>query len=902
MSISIIVGALLECEFKENENLISVLSNVKSLKASPEDAHIASLVRGLCTHNSKLISLLQTSQEEMQQDASAQIDCFKLLVNSFILWADTAIAVFEKYLQCPGLKISLEIFSSPILHCGCYLAFIDSSLNSIRNPFVVEKLQAYKQRFKALLETYTHLREQEKLNNISFEKVQAFGGQHNVSAHFSLNQIVDRSKDVSIQMDEYKVELLLLNLSKSPSADLSFNALAILEISEVEEKRYVLFPPFRVNELNMAVSGSSVVLTSPASSDGSSDCIVLQSKDEYIKSWSDKLGKIFTANSKEASSLEIMSYGLGIETSSDECCEGTPSITSMELNSECSDSADESRYSGDSRRDSALIMEKTLSDHGIETRDQVYKEPLVVKESERVSSRGEYGYADEAESLVGDDDDDLTCFEIVNPARMNKAASASLPDLLPPKHKVYTNAAGSAIDIHNFGKDYNPSFTSFVEEEDSARGLSAPKKGRRKSLFSIFKKNKSKSETPTVEEAIKEPAAPTKSTKPNLSVTVPENTDFASSNQPLSATSSTFGRSLPLPFALPNSESTYFFKKSADANIMAHNNSTTSLLQSQNEDPLIIPDELKQTINSDETEDVYISPSSPGSLKVSKWKTKHGKWEMLTTNENLFVKIVANEQLQQRWMLVFKEEFDDEYQEIADVPLLILTIDAHTNIRQSSALDLEVSAVNSITKEKMLVITRCYNTGLLGALFTNLMEAKDAGAANIKSKQITSCDSNNTLASSLMSGKPSASSTLNSIYTVLNDTKSAMATNSPDRYKVEGERLLLDRMTIKLHKQMDSYERIQHISSWKSIAMYTMKVFHSSVAETGDGMYHFELEPQDDENNESPKFLWSFNMSTIFDNIETIGKAGMLVKVDENEIFMVECKGKKQLNRLYKIF
>lgn len=906
MSTSVIVRALLECEFQENENLITVLSNVKSSKASPEDAHIASMVRGLCTHNSKLIGLLQTCLGEFEQDKSSQIESFKLLVNSFVIWADTAVSVFEKYLKCPGLKISLPIFSAPVLHCGCYLAFIDSSLATIRNPFVADKLQAYKHLFKALLESYTLRREEEKLNNISFEKVKDFGGRNNVSAHFSLSQIVERSKNESIQSDNHNVELLLLNLSKTPSTEPSFNAFAIVEISGVDEKRFVLYPPFRVNELIMSVSDSALVLTSSAP--GNNDCIVLQSKSTLIQSWYTKLENLFSPNSKAVSSMGVMSYGLGIETGSDDCCEGTPSIKSMELNSNCSEST-ESRSSDNSRRDSMSIMIKTLSNHGLETSDQIFKETLVVQESDKASSRGEYDYAGGAESLVDKDDDDLTCFEIVNGPIANKAAAASLPNLAPPKNKVYTNAAGSAIDIYNFGKDYNPSFVSLVGEESSAASK-GPKKERKKSFFSIFKKNKSKAEntsagTPApVTEDIKESSAPQKSSKPELSVEVPKNSDFVTSNQPLSSTSSTFGRSLPLPFALPNSESTYFFKKPAEANIMSHNNSTTSLLQSHNEEHLIIPDELKQIINSEETEDVFISPSSPGSLKVSKWRTKYGKWELLTRSEDLFIKIVANKELDQRWMLVFKEEFDEEYQEIADVPLLILSIDSNTNIRQSSALDLEVSSVNSITKEKMLIIARCYNTGLLGSLFTTLMDAKDAGVANMK-KPITSHDSNNTLASSLMSGKPSASSTLNSIYTVFNDAKaaSAMGGNSPDNFKADGERLLLDRMTIKLHKQMDSYERIHHISSWNSIAMYTMNVFHSSMAEVDGGKYHFELEPQaNGDNTECPKYLWTFETSTIFDHIETIGKAGMLVKVNENEIFMVECKGKKQLNHLYKIF
>ena len=156
-----------------------------------------------------------------------------------------------------------------------------------------------------------------------------------------------------------------------------------------------------------------------------------------------------------------------------------------------------------------------------------------------------------------------------------------------------------------------------------------------------------------------------------------------------------------------------------------------------------------------------------------------------------------------------------------------------------------------------------------------------------------------------MSAKPSASSTLNSIYTALNDCKSpAQSNSSPESVNKSGlNMLLMDRMTVKLHKQLESYERIHHISSWKAISMYTMEIFHSTEHGKDGGTYHFELKPQGDYNEkEVPIFLWAFEGSNIFDKIETIGKAGLLVKVDPNEIFMVECKGKRQLARLYGIF
>ncbi|QFZ26582.1 hypothetical protein EJF18_20487 [Clavispora lusitaniae] len=937
MSPLVAAEALLECEFKENDNLISVLSNIKSSKASSEDAHIASLVRGLCTHNSKLLTMLQECQTDMRQDESSHMERFKQLVNSFILWFDTAITVFEKYLQSMPLRGAPKVLESPILHCGCYIAFIDSSTLLVRNPFVLDKLSACKSRLEALLEKYSERREEERLSNISFEKVQSFGNRTTVGTHFTLKQIVERSKDAAICMGGLPVELLLLNLTKtSSSGDSFYNALAILEVSNSNERRFVMFPPFRVNELTMIFSDGSIVLkpiSSTSDERNATNPIILTGSQKVLQSWFTKLEEIFSTNEKPITSRNVKLHGLGIEAISDEdseprCSSSSSSSSSLALGSASSHDLN-SKISETSKRDSSLIMKKTLSNHGIETPEQVNKAALVVEQIQPNSSKAEYRHTEDDISPLApvdsNDDGILTCFELVNNNNQfkNKAASSSLPNLLPQPQKVYKNMAGSAIDIHNFGKNYNPSFTSLVNEEttDSKKEV----RGRRKSLFSIFRKNKSKNDlvlgeseeqsfekTKTVQPDFSHVAAPNGDTttktirqKPNLSIKVPGIEADVQSNAPLSSASSTFERTLPSPFALPSSTSTYFFKTNMAGNGSPHNNSSTSLLQSGNEEKLSIPENLKEAINSDESVDVYISPSSPKSIKVSKWKTKHGKWEMLTTSDNLFVKIVANYSLAESWLLVFKEEYDDEYQEMADIPLLILKIDSNTKVRQSSALDLEISATNSITKEKMLIIARCYNAGLLSSISTNLLNVRDTISNDSNYKQLSSCESNNTLASSSMSAKPSASSTLNSIYTALNDCKSpAQSNSSPESVNKSGlNMLLMDRMTVKLHKQLESYERIHHISSWKAISMYTMEIFHSTEHGKDGGTYHFELKPQGDYNEkEVPIFSWAFEGSNIFDKIETIGKAGLLVKVDPNEIFMVECKGKRQLARLYGIF
>lgn len=925
-----IVAALRECENGQKDNLIGVLASVKLSRASAKDAHVASIVRGLCTQNGKLLSMLEACLSDIDQDSDLEMDIFKLFVNEFILWYENAIVVFEKYLACFPIEGDVLVIEKPLLHCGCYPAFADSTIAVIRNPFVADKLQECKTRSIALLRQYDTYTDNLRLNNISFDQIRAIGG-HNVSCFFTMDQIVERTENEPLYLDSEKVEFLLLNLLKNNTPRF-YDALAVVSVPENEGARSVLFPPFRINELSMSYTKELVKFTTLSLvSQSNQDSFSICGPEQLMLAWFAKLARIFPTDTKLVLSQDLNLNGLGIATvsssESENSCNSDNSDNSA-VNSDSESATFPSRHSEESRRSSLEIMKKTLTNNGISKPEELKKSLRVVKAEEPCNSvKADYDYAD-VESAVDLDslqEDFASGFEIVTASRATKPelVTQSLPDLsvsvatpaTNPK-AVYTNAAGSAIDINNFGKSYNPLFVSTDDVSESIPQRPVQAKSRN-SIFGIFKRNKSKEtlkETETKETGVKDKTQEAQkltsdekeakiSKRPELSIEVPKIGSAQSSSQPLSATSSNFGRTLPLPFALPSSTSTYFFKP--PANLQLNNNSTSSLSVPEKEEPLRIPNELKDIVNSDESIDFYISPTSPKSLKVSRWKQKYGKWEMITTNENLFVKIVANYVLHQSWLLVFKEEYDEEYKEVIDKPVLMLNIDNNAKVRQSSALDLEIDAVNSITSERILVIARCFNGALLSALkgnLENILEVMNSNSTMVKSATF---DSNQTIASSIMSAKPSASSTLTSIYTALNDAKQTpqLCNSGPsDDVIPEGEMVLLDRATIRLHKQQESYEKIHHLSSWKTITMYSLQIFHG-VDSFEKGAYHFQLESLDESVGEDLELLhWRIDEDKIFDKVERIGKAAILLKVKDDEIYMLECKGKKEVKRLFELF
>ncbi|CUM52020.1 uncharacterized protein AC631_03411 [Debaryomyces fabryi] len=533
---------------------------------------------------------------------------------------------------------------------------------------------------------------------------------------------------------------------------------------------------------------------------------------------------------------------------------------------------------------------------------------------------------------------------------------SSVPDLSKsePKNKLYELSSGSAIDITNFGRNHNPSFSveyglsgmgaltelGINESSEDITKMEKNSKQKRKSIFSLFKKpskmqlastdsidRKSNMESQLDNPTIKKEITTTEGAINLKGLRIETNIPI-DSEDPLSlASDKSFSQTpksaLPSPFALPSSTSMYFFKQYKNGSSATINGQSQENILDQvvdDEEDLIIPQNLKDIINDDKSIDFYISPCSPEAMKISKWKQKYGKWEMITLNQNLFLKIVINYDLNKSWLIAFKEVYDQEYDEVIDKPVLLMDINPKvTSIRQSSALDLQINAVNAITSEKLLIMIRCKSGNMLDAISTNIDNVLGVLAHAGKPHKFAS--SNVSLSSSIMDikDKPSNSSTLTSLNSSLNSEaikqpgqgqlpaaksmfslNSADITNSnilsnPDNSKF----LLLNQMTIRLQKQLESYNLISNPSSWKILSMYTLSIYMISDNFTNKNYYNLALSgPLED----ALDYNWLICEEDKFSRIERIGKAGLLIKATEDEIYMIECRGKKEFKALFEIF
>lgn len=391
---------------------------------------------------------------------------------------------------------------------------------------------------------------------------------------------------------------------------------------------------------------------------------------------------------------------------------------------------------------------------------------------------------------------------------------------------------------------------------------------------------------------------------------------------------------IPTAFALPSSTSTYFFKQyknGSSASLGQHNDSQTNLeLLESTEEELFVSDEIKSMINDDHSIEFFITEATPKAMKVSKWKPKYGKWEMITVNENLFARIVTNYHLNKSWIIFFKQDTDANNAEI-DKPILLLDIVGGQTSVKLNALDLQISSINSVTSEKMQIMVRCKTSALGNSILTNVNNVMGVLSANAKNNNYGSLQNSElapssfTITSSIMDGKcqPSASTTYSSFSSSesRSTTKSAKpisrmkkggsdysinsqeAANlniltNPDNTKL----ILLNQMPVRLQKQLESYNSISTPSSWKILSMYSLTVYLITESFTNKSYFNLVLKKTDIESKAETEFNWLIRDAEMYKRIERIGKAGLLVKVTNDDIFMIECKGRKELHQLIGIF
>ncbi|RKP29633.1 hypothetical protein METBISCDRAFT_28068 [Metschnikowia bicuspidata] len=887
-------------ESAQQENLIEVLSLLEGSKSKPDStASLLSITRGLCAVNQKLLTLLATCASASEAQG---VEAYKNFVSEFILWFDGAIVLFQKYVRClpPSGYSEASAHQKAILHYSNYIKFMDIALASLCNPFVADRLRGARISIVELIETNTTLARKSYLNDISFDQVQSFGGM-TVSCYFTTDQIVERSEDSPFFKGNTKVELVLLNLDKDSSTYTfcDFNALTLLRIPPTPGPRTVIYPPFRINELSMSLSYNCINFSSVAyASDIEGSSFALNGSESAIQNWFEKLKLLFPSADQVLSSESIMLKGLGISTLQQGFQNEKPSCFE-----------ESALHAVTLEGDGLLFWDRPKSFGAVDY--PVSK----IKEKNPLSSDRAF----KKENLFDSDlrsvnSDNCGIFSTPNKFFFNAKAAISLPEL---QKGSKSQTPGPAVDFFNFGKDHNPTFSpqlkaklakskklffgmfrrkSKMNEEELKAASKSTKNDKKASTQKETKEDRHAKNAGLSLDLLSENAQAQeqgKRARPNLTISIPKNSTVGGAAVLLSSNHKSPGSSVPLPFGLPSSSSTYYFKQYlAEPRLAGANGSSVDLSTVQTEPSLNIPQEFKDEINSDDTFDFYISPSDPKTLRVSKWKLRIGKWEMLTTSNNVFVKIAVNYILDKRWLLVFKEETVGD--EVVDVPLLILDLTNQSKFRRSSASDIEVGAVNSISNEKMLIIIRCYKGEVFKSLssgFHNTFETMKAPSSLCKSANY---ESNGTLMSSLMSC-PSTISTLASLYIDI-EQKAASDDFSDRAVTFSGDRVLLERMTVKVHKQLESYDKIHEPATWKAISMYSLKLLHS-IDELGAPFYHFELAKKRN-CEDCEEYSWAFHASLIGAKAEKIGKAGLLVRPEPDEIYMLECKGSKELKRL----
>ncbi|CCE83072.1 Piso0_002848 [Millerozyma farinosa CBS 7064] len=504
---------------------------------------------------------------------------------------------------------------------------------------------------------------------------------------------------------------------------------------------------------------------------------------------------------------------------------------------------------------------------------------------------------------------------------------ASMPDLPSngSSERIYQLPSGSAIDLENFGKNHEPRFRDLTMT--SGNKSNNDKIAKRRSIFGIFKKPKSQVEYPVVNIDSEESGKTSRNSSP--STLFRDTLDNVSEGSD-STVPKEIKNNVPSAFALPSSTSMYFFKPYKDKYSLSNTSLPGGRSKSDEIDKIQVPQYLKDLINSNESIDFYVSPSESKTIKVSKWKQKYGKWELLTTNENLFLKIVVNYSLGKGWIVIFKEEYDEEVDEITEKAILLMNImDNETDITQSSALDVQFSSTDSITQQKVRILIRCLNGATSSAILINLKNAFEALFSSGKSSDLASrLSSSVTLSSSLMDQKekPSTSSTFRSLYSdsasegkttsdevsagrgvvqeASNDGYTSLDASMGFKSNIINDTLntklnVLNGMTVRLQRQLETFDHVNNPSSWKIIGMYTLGLTLITDRVSEETFFHFSLANNDDETQDLD---WLVNENEIESRVCKIGKAGLLMTVSDNNIFMIETKGKKEFKVLSSIF
>ncbi|KAG7196032.1 uncharacterized protein KQ657_000040 [Scheffersomyces spartinae] len=341
-----VILTLAKSESEYTNSLVEMMATIQPTRG----CSLSPVVRGLAMKNKKLSNLIHGYRiDNNEPDTIDTVDSFKVFVNNFLLWLDsdylTLLHNYSSALFQLEQPLNLQLFAKPIQNCEHYIKFLDSCVDILRNPFVVETMSERKSQLTQALQQFNSQLESKVFSMISFENVQSYGAASSsaivdkVSSFFSLDHIVERSGNEKFYLthDRRQVacELVLLDFINTRLEN--YNALAILQIPANEnEPRSLLYPPFRVNELSACLSNSKIILKpidfvsvydSPSFNENVCELILESIEPKALITWFKKLSTIFPVERNSspireklissATSSPVKMSGLGINLMSD---------------------------------------------------------------------------------------------------------------------------------------------------------------------------------------------------------------------------------------------------------------------------------------------------------------------------------------------------------------------------------------------------------------------------------------------------------------------------------------------------------------------------------------------------------------------------------------------------------
>lgn len=903
------VALLLQQERALTNHLIGVMGVVRP-KTHPQ---LALWVRGLYTLNSTMVARLERATTAVK----ANPEEFKEVVNQFLVdVGGDALVLYDKISHD-----DLPQVAPVVAHLSNYVQFITTAYRICRNPFVADRLADLKQKCQAILHQHQRQQMVRKMNAIRFDLIQLFGTleRNHVLLYFRIDDIVHRLGHALVMMVEdsgadVPVELLLLNLNANSSSttpddvtksDVAYNALAIVRVDGAY--RQLAFPPFRVNEVSVAhCDGLTLTAVNYSGSDDANSSSaraqvrLTLDRDDLLATWYAKLVRIFPelncpivadAVATTTPHQEMLGLGIGFVSAPEAAALAlapTPPPTPP--------SHPEPTPEFYQLYDTPLPLRPTLDDlsPNVSLDSLALPVPPAPRKVQKPLTPSLLVYTAPspcdapAARLAAGQQRRPAPVRGVAPLAPLAAEFAYTPELLAPlsdldeidlkpvgglvmKLLIYKLPGGLEVDIANFGAGHVPDFSAAASTSQApVAPLPAPR--RRKLFFNLFRNTLKLSVNDDVNGSSL--SLGTLSSNKTITSTTPKAPATNNTKAKTTATTQPPARAAPPP--------------PAPAAALAPPLPAPPL-------PPKVPLEAKESTN------IVVFTTLKYSLTLKQLK---GDWLKLFHGDAT-LKFVVNNLVNKGWLFV---NGDHE----------VIELTTALTVRLANPREVHVHArVIGSTEPLLILITTCKATALHAKLSDWLCEAdlaKDYSQMLLSNLLLLLLASDNHSAPALKLSTLTLISTYGLLTTnagvglgfvkktklpAVAETRPLLAHEAAEilRDPLNDRLLVLLNMKIRMLVQTKGYAAIQDPQLWTITGMYLLTLYTVSEARTLSDYLQFALKGLE----HGDEVLWMIANSDKKYTLEPIGRAGLLVKCSANEIYMLECKGRKEFSKLYSL-